>query len=177
MADRWLMGAIAPLVPLALALAAPDAPALREIDAGPTVPSSPYVSYLVAGENQTGVIQGWQFPITTALKPGILKPSGAPALDARWLTQPVFLLGSDEASLTWLARNAAALRRMDAAGIVMESGDAAAFKHVQKLATAQMLPVAPGPDHWLEEQLLKAQVNVLPVLIGVDGRVIQELRP
>lgn len=158
-------------------LAEPTEPALQEIDAGPAVPTSPYLSYLIAGANQPGVVKGLTFPIVTRLVSGRLQRPGTAVLDARWLTQPVFLLASDESSLEWLSHNAAALRQMDAAGIVMAAADAAAFKRVQKLAAAQMLPVAPGPDHWLEEQLLRASAGVLPVLIRVDGHVMQEFGP
>ena len=45
---------------------------------------------------------------------------------------------------------------------------------MQKLACEHGLPIAPGPDAWLEQQLLARGVGVLPVLIGTDGRARQE---
>ena len=170
---------------LALTLASPalaqaqtvraKSPPLQQIDAGPAVPVSPYFSYLLAGDEQP--LTEVEFPIVSRLKPGRLKAAGKPVLEAKWLTQPIFLVGTDPASLAWLGRHADALRRMGAAGVVMAAPDARAFRRVQQLANANALPISPGPDHWLEEQLIGSRAAVLPVLIGLDGRVTQELAP
>jgi integrating conjugative element protein (TIGR03765 family) len=97
-----------------------------------------------------------------------------PVLDARWLTHPIFVLGTDDASLLWLTRNQSELRRLRAVGLVFaaESGDA--FKRIQRVA--QDVPVAPGPDQWLEGQMIAAGVTVLPVLIQIDGVAVQWLQ-
>ena len=62
---------------------------------------------------------------------------------------------------------------MAAVGLVMNAESIAAFKHLQRLA--EPLPLAPGPDRWLEGELLARGVTVLPVLIQFDGTAVQYL--
>lgn len=146
---------------------------LEQIDAGPGIPVSTYFAYLIPGPDQPLI--GIEFPIATRLVSGPLKASDKVVLETKWVTQPIFLVGTDDASIKWLERHAAALRRMSATGIVMSAPNAEAFRRVQRLASDQALPIAPGPDHWLEEQLIAKGAGVLPVLIGIDGHAVQEL--
>ena len=148
-------------------------PPLQQIDGGPAVPVSPYFSHLIAGDDQQGVLSGVAFPLVSRLKPGVLRQPAA-VLEGRWLTQPLFLVGGDDGSYLWLHRHGEGLRRTGAAGIVLSAANEAAFKRMQKLAGEHGLPIAPGPDAWLEQQLLARGVGVLPVLIGTDGRARQE---
>lgn len=177
--DRSLRhGAVSMVLTLtsAVALAQPARinPPLQQIDAGPAVPASPYFSYLLAGEDQPGVLNGLKFPIESQLKPGVLAKPGAVVLDSRWMTQPVFVLGTDDGSYLWLNRFGENLRRMGAAGIVLAAESAQAFKRIQRLASTQMLPISIGPDTWLEQQLIAQGNTVLPLLIQLDGRITQE---
>lgn len=150
--------------------------ALQEIDAGPAVPVSPYVSYLIAGADQQGVLDGLAFPLVSALPSARLMKAGTQVLDARWVTTPLFLIASDTRSLRWLEQNAAQLARMGAAGLVLDARDAQAFKLMQEAAERHALPLAPGPDHWLEQLLLARGSGVLPLLIGFDGRAVQDVQ-
>ena len=158
-------------------LAAPGeaAQGLQEINAGPAAPVAPYLSHLLAGKDQP--LTGVAFPLVSRLKPGPLKAGLGPVLDSRWLTEPVFLLGSDEGSMAWLARHAVALRRLGASGVVLAAPNVAAFKRMQQLAGDQGLPITHGPDRWLEEHLIARGAAVLPVLILLDGHAIQEPTP
>ena len=155
------------------AMAAPRAAVPPSVsEAGPAVPVSVYTSQLVAGEDQPGVLEGVAFPILSRLKPGrLLGP--VRVLDAAWMTQPILLLGSDAASADFLKQHGARLHAMAAVGLVMNAESIAAFKHLQRLA--EPLPLAPGPDRWLEGELLARGVTVLPVLIQFDGTAVQYL--
>ncbi len=148
---------------------------LQEINAGPAVPVAPYLSHLLAGQDQP--LTGVAFPLVSRLKPGRLKAGLGPVLDSRWLTEPVFVIGADEASIAWLTRQGEALRRLGASGVVLAAQDATAFKRVQQLANEHSLPIAHGPDRWLEERLLARNAGVLPVLILLDGHATQEPTP
>ena len=166
------------LVGMLAALCAPVPAAPRAavppsvIEAGPAVPVSVYTSQLVAGADQPGVLEGVAFPILSRLKPGrLLGP--VRVLDAAWMTQPILLLGSDAASADFLKQHAARLHAMAAVGLVMNVESVKTFKHLQHLA--EPLPLAPGPDRWLEGELLARGVTVLPVLIQFDGTAVQYL--
>ncbi len=148
---------------------------LQEINAGPAVPVAPYLSHLLAGQDQP--LTGVAFPLVSRLKPGRLKAGLGPVLDSRWLTEPVFVIGADEASIAWLTRQGEALRRLGASGVVLAAQDATAFKRVQQLANEHSLPITHGPDRWLEERLLARNAGVLPLLILLDGHATQELTP
>lgn len=151
-------------------LAAPGeaAQGLQEINAGPAVPVAPYLSHLLAGQDQP--LTGVAFPLVSRLKPGPLKAGLGPVLDSRWLTEPVFLLGSDEGSMAWLARHAVALRRLGASGVVVAAHSAQAFKQAQRAADG--LPLAPALGTWLQERLIAAGVTVVPLLIALDGHAV-----
>ncbi len=166
------------LVGMLAALCAPVLAAPRAavppsvIEAGPAVPVSVYTSQLVAGADQPGVLEGVTFPIQSRMKPGrLLGP--VRVLDAAWMTQPILLLGSDAASADFLKQHAARLHAMAAVGLVMNVESVKTFKHLQHLA--EPLPLAPGPDRWLESELRAHGVTVLPVLIQLDGTAVQYL--
>lgn len=148
---------------------------LQEINAGPAVPVAPYLSHLLAGQDQPLV--GVEFPLVSRLKPGRLKTGLGPVLDSRWLTEPVFVVGSDESSMAWLARHADALRRLGASGVVLAAQNVTAFKRVQQLANEHSLPITHGPDRWLEQRLISQGAAVLPLLILLDGHATQEPTP
>ena len=168
LACTWMLATLS-----AHALAAPRAAEQpKVIDAGPAVPVSVYTSQLVAGEDQTGVLEGITFPIRSRLKPGrLLRP--VRVLDAAWMTQPILLLGSDPASEGFLKQHSARLNAMTTVGLVLNAESPAAFKHLQRLA--QPLPLAPGPDGWLENELVSRGVTVLPILIQLDGVAVQHM--
>lgn len=145
--------------------------ALRTLDAGgASVPIDPYFSYLIAGQEQPGVLQGLRFPMLSQLVPGVLAARSGPVLDARWLTQPIFVVGADAGSQAWLRRHHAALRRLGASGVVVAAESAEAFKQVQRAADG--LPIAPALGSWLTGRLLAAGVRVVPVLIELDGHAV-----
>ncbi len=156
---------------MALSQAQAPAGALTHIDAGPAVPASPYFSFLIAGEDQDGVLKGVRFPMISQLRPEPLGQASPAVLDSRWMTQPIFVIGADERSYAWLQQHAQDLRRSGAAGLVLSAANVEAFKRVQRLASQHNLPIAPGPDQWLEQQLMDHGVGVMPLVIGLDGRV------
>lgn len=178
MVERGLiLGAVLSMLMVPLHLSAADAGVrgnapLIPIDAGPGVPVSTYYGHLMPGENQP--LAEIELPIVSRLVPGRLKASRQPVLEAKWLTQPVFLIGTDPASLDWLQHHGAALRRLGATGIVMAAPDPAALQRALKLAGEQALTLSPGPDHWLEDKLIAKGAGVLPLLIDLEGRATQE---
>lgn len=81
--------------------------------------------------------------------------------------QPVFIVGDDPASLDWLQRNADALRRMGARGIVASVGTPEDFLRLRTSVDLYMVPMS--ADALLEA----AGIHVWPVLIGADGAISQ----
>ncbi|RMX08138.1 integrating conjugative element protein [Corticibacter populi] len=143
-------------------------------DSGRTVPLEPYMAYMVAGDDQDGVLPGLRFPLVTALHRGVLPQDGLQVFDAQWMTQDVFLIGTDEDSLLWLRYNKQRLEQLGAWGVVVASQDEPAFKVAQ--AEAAPLALAPATSRWLEQQLLRAGSSVYPVLLRRDGTVQQILK-
>ena len=129
---------------------------------------------VLPGEEQPGVMSGLRFPMTSRLEPGIFEGRSRQALDPRWLTQPIFVIAAEPDSLVWLQRNRAALHAMSATGVVVSAVNEEAFKIIQR--EAKGLPVAPALDPWLQDRLMAAGVNVVPVLIQIDGHASQELK-
>ncbi|MCR6480980.1 integrating conjugative element protein [Variovorax sp. ZS18.2.2] len=149
---------------------------LEEIhDSGQSVPIAPYVSYLVAGPGQPGVMEGLAFPLRSRLSAGVFDLPGVEAtvFPARWLVQPMFVLGTDRRSIQWLRFNREALRAQGAWGVVLDAPNARFFKLLQ--LEAEGIALAPNQSAWFEERLLQAGVNVYPVLIQTDGTVRQIL--
>ena len=165
---RWSLVAIA-AVSFATHAAPPRAAPPQVVEAGPTVPTSPYWGQLIAGEDQEGVMEGQKFPIRTKLKPGrLLGP--VKVLDDRWMTQPILILGDDPASVTVLTQHNKALHDMGVTALVLSAKTPQTFKVVQR--AAQAVAVAPGPDSWLEQLLVSKGVTVYPVLIRLDGMAV-----
>ncbi len=142
-------------------------------DSGHAIPLAPYLSYLTAGSGQPGVLPDFQFPILARITAGVLTKEDIAVFEARWLTQPMFVLGADQASALWLRHNHARLSGMGAWGVVIAAPDKASFKALQQFADG--IPLAPSQGTWLEERLAEAGVNAYPVLIGTDGRARQIL--
>lgn len=143
-------------------------------DSGRTVPFEPYLAYMVAGDDQDGVLTGLRFPLVSPMHRGVLPQENLKVFDAQWMTQDVFLIGTDEDSLLWLRFNKPRLEALGAWGLVVASQDAHAFKQAQEQAAP--LALAPATSYWLQQQLMHAGVQVYPVLLRRDGSVQQILR-
>lgn len=108
------------------------------------------------------------FPVVSARAgPGRLLQNPMPGKLPGGPGQPIFIVGDDAASLDWLQRNADALRRMDARGIVASVRTQADFLHLRALVDLHMVPMS--ADALLEA----AGIHVWPVLIGADGVISQ----
>lgn len=145
------------------------APVLTEIDASAaSVPIDPYLSFLLQGSEQDGVMQGVDFPIVSPLATGrLFGRSPRPVLDGRWMTQPIFMVRADARGVAWVTQWQAALRAAGAAGVVVAAASADDFKALQRAAGA--VPVAPITSAWLAERLIAAGVEMVPAYIGLDG--------
>jgi integrating conjugative element protein (TIGR03765 family) len=148
-------------------------------DSGQSVPASPYLGYLIgqpdaAHDGHAGdeVMQGLRFPIVSRLKPGLLDRERK-VFDARWLTQPVFIVGADARSLRWLRANRTRLNAISAWGLVAQAASNGDFRGIQ--AIAPELRYAPSVGHWLDDHLMAAGVAVYPLLIDTGGVARQRL--
>jgi integrating conjugative element protein (TIGR03765 family) len=142
-------------------------------DTGRTVSSVQYLVHALDSSDSDTETALVSFPVRIAgMSPGVLANIDH-ALDLPpWLTRPVFLVGSDPASLRWLAEHHAALRRLDAAGIVIAVEHVSAFKAMRR---ATSLPLVPHPAPHLV-QLLQAQgIHHYPLLLMESGDVRQDL--
>ena len=138
-------------------------PQLECINVGEAaVPAAPYFSHLLQGQEQPGVLASLRFPLVSRLTAGT-PATGVPVFEARWMAQPVFIVGADGVSIRWLERHQAALRRMGAIGIVLSAANEEAFKAIQRAA------LGPAQGQWLERHLLALGIRSYPVLIGLDG--------
>lgn len=140
-------------------------------DAGPGVPIGAHLAPVLAPQERSGASQLVQFPVRTpGLAPGRL--AGAPRWpDAQWLTQAVFLVGSDAGSRRWLQQHRRRLLDMQAAGLVVQVPDDAAFQRLQALAEG--LPLGPASAPWLSQRLAALHAAVLPLLMLPDGTLTQ----
>ena len=134
-------------------------------DSGRSVPIAPYLA--VPGNNpNNGQQDGTKYPITSTLQRGVL-PQDVPVFDARWLTHPLVVTGTDRHSMAWLLMHRQQLEDMNARVLVVEAHKA------QQLAMAQslvpQLPMWPRDDNWIEDRLRAAGARVYPLLIGTDG--------
>ncbi|NMF91431.1 PFL_4695 family integrating conjugative element protein [Aromatoleum petrolei] len=108
------------------------------------------------------------FPVvSTRAGPGRLLQNPMPSKLPGGPGQPIFIVGDDPASLEWLQRNADALRRMGARGIVASVGTREDFLRLRASADLHMVPMS--ADALLEA----AGIHVWPVLIGADGAISQ----
>lgn len=142
-------------------------------DTGEAVPSAQYLAQLFAidSDNPTQHPPGLQFvnfPIRSdGMTPGILLARSSIKRPA-WLAQPVFLIGTDPQSRTWLTQNLARLKTMDALGIVVDVDNYKAFRELQMQAPGVSL--APASANGFAQSL---GVSTYPVLIQTDGGIEQ----
>jgi integrating conjugative element protein (TIGR03765 family) len=146
---------------------APKSPLVTIYDSGESLPMAPYISHLLAGNDQPGVLPGLVFPLRSQLRPAVLAADQVQVFAPRWMTQPVFVVGDDDISLKWLRHNEGKLRHMGAWGLVVQARDARHFKGMQKLFEG--MPLAPVQSPWLEQRLIKKGAGVFPLLIQADG--------
>lgn len=108
------------------------------------------------------------FPVASARGgPGRLLQNPMPSKLPGEPGQPIFIVGDDAASVAWLQRNADALQRMGARGIVASVRTPEDFLRLRGLVDLHMTPMS--PDALLEA----AGIHVWPVLIGADGTISQ----
>jgi integrating conjugative element protein (TIGR03765 family) len=153
----------------------PTLPLLEVLQVGPmATPIAPYLTPLVSSDPQaTGsVMPHLQFPVRTSLRRGVLGAEHQ-VLQAMWMVHPIFLVGADAASLSWLRHNTRALQAMQAVGVVVQAETAEEFRRIQR--TAPALAYAPGSGPWLDGTLQRAGAAVYPVLIDTQGMVRQIL--
>ena len=108
------------------------------------------------------------FPVVSARGgPGRLLQNPMPSKLPGGPGQPIFIVGDDAASVDWLQRNADALHRMGAQGIVASVRTPEDFLRLRGLVDLRMTPMS--SDALLEA----AGIHVWPVLIGADGTISQ----
>lgn len=155
-----------------LASAHADEPAPQVLyDSGRSVPISAHIAQLVAGDEESNVLEGLSFPFRTRLTTKVLKREGVQVFDAAWLTQPLAVVAADELSMRWLAFNHDKLRKLGAVIVVVQAKDAQAFKLLQQFV--KPMGVAPELSPWMASRLQAAGAGVYPVLVHTDGRAYQ----
>ncbi|WIY36607.1 integrating conjugative element protein [Paracidovorax citrulli] len=143
-------------------------------DSGRGVPMAPYLAQLAGDADDPGALSGVPYPfVTRRLRGGVLQVEGTPVFQPEWLTEAVFVVAADDVSLRWLAFNHARLVQMQAVGVVVQAGTAAAYQMMQRLARPMRL--APDSGEWVSERLAAAGAGVYPVLVQTDGRAYQIL--
>ncbi len=143
-------------------------------DSGRGVPMAPYLAQLAGDADDPGALSGVPFPfVTRRLRGGVLQVEGTPVFQPEWLTEAVFVVAADDVSFRWLAYNHARLVQLQAVGVVVQAGTAAAFQMMQRLARPMRL--APDSGEWMSERLAAAGAGVYPVLVQTDGRAYQIL--
>lgn len=140
-------------------------------DTGAGVPVGPLLAQATA-DASTGAAAEVAYPVRTpGLVPGRLV--GQPRWPhAQWLTQPLFLVGADEASRRWLRRHRAALQMMDASGLLVQARSANDLAAVQREVPG--VTIAAGASPWLAARLRELNAAVLPLLIQADGVLTQQ---
>lgn len=143
-------------------------------DSGRSVPMAPYLAQLAGDADDPGALSGVPFPFATRrLRGGVLPVEGMPVFQPEWLTEAVFVVAADDVSFRWLAFNHARLVQLQAVGVVVQAGTAAAYQLMQRLARPMRL--APDSGEWMAERLAAAGAGVYPVLVQTDGRAYQIL--
>ncbi len=142
-------------------------------DSGDAVPSAQYLAQLFTVDMDDPAskpvgLNVVSFPVRTAsMTPSVLKTPHT-INKPEWLVHPVFLIGADRQSRTWLAANLTRLQQLDALGIVVDADDYAAFRALQQVAVG--LPLAPASADGLAPSL---GLTVYPVLLHIDGEITQ----
>ncbi|WP_287919151.1 DUF2859 domain-containing protein [Comamonas sp.] len=151
-----------------------DEPAPQVLfDSGRSVPMSAHIAQLVAGDEESNVLEGLTFPFRTSLTTKVLQREGVQVFDAAWMTQPLAIVAADELSMRWLAFNHVQLRKLGAVIVVVQAKDAQAFKLLQQFI--KPLGVAPELSPWLASRLQSAGAGVYPLLVHTDGRAYQSM--
>jgi len=141
-------------------------------DSGDTQPLAPLLE--ASGFNQDAEASGLP-PIAPPMDVvrqqtvTVRSPSLSPGTQTRiavgkagtFLPRPIFLVGADEASLSWLANHRIQLATLGAVGLVVEANGEADMLKV--LRVAGDLPLAAGSGEMLAEQF---GLRHYPVLIG-----------
>ena len=127
------------------ALASPDRLTVVH-DAGGAVPAAPYLERpALSAETRLRALDRARerlaeraapgaAPAFRPAEPGPLRAGRAAAIRVRGLSRPVFAVGSDAASLKWLASNGARLRDAGARGFVVGAASAEALSRVRAVA-------------------------------------------
>lgn len=172
---NWIVWALSLLImwPAIACAAQLSNPALEvAADSGNTVPMGQYLAHLVQGaKSDPRQITGVSFPLVSKLQSAVMQNEGVQVFDGRWMSNPIFVLGTEKASVQWLMLNQQRLFDMGAMGYVVQSPGPEHFKALQSLGNG--LVFAPASGDWLEQRLLAAGVRVYPVLIQANGRAIQ----
>lgn len=115
------------------------------------------------------------FPVSTpTMSPGILDPRNI-LLDVQpWMTQPLFIVGTDPISLAWLESNKYLLLKIRAAGLVISAPDVASFKSLRRAIPP--LPLVPSAAPSLTKALAAHGITRYPLLLLENGRVVQDLQ-
>ena len=134
-------------------------------DAGGTVPAGPWVERPGLSESEVaaalerartrlgklrkppGAGSVVAFPVSAAP----LRPGRAERVRVRGLGRTLFAIGPDDASLAWLAANAAALRSRGAQGFLVRADSAATLNRVRERAARLGLFLDPLPGAALAE--------------------------
>lgn len=142
-------------------------------DNGHGIPLGQYNNVLITGVNRDEA-KFTKFPIQSALKPGVLaKPVRVmEQRSAKWLPNPLALMGSDARSQGWLKANAEALARVGADVFVVDVPDAKTFKAVVQIGRG-LRNMTPTHSPRLEAQLIAAKAGVLPLFIDTNGLASQ----
>ena len=134
-------------------------------DAGGTVPAAPWVERPRLSEAEAaaalqrahgrlaafGVPPGAGAVLAFPVSPAPLRPGRAERVRVRGLGRTVFAIGPDDASLTWLTANAAALRSRGAQGFLVRADTAGTLDRVRAHAARLGLTLDPLPGAALAE--------------------------
>lgn len=142
-------------------------------DTGNGVPVGPLLTQLVGSKDAEAVSPVFQFPIEgQGLIPGELSEDAERRWPgAKWLVQPIYLVGNDPASERWLRLNAQRLGALGATGLLVQVRDAREFRRLE--GVAEPTPLVPNSSPWLASKLLEIGAGVLPLLVLPDGRITQ----
>ena len=134
-------------------------------DSGATEPIAPYLRALGRSPRApapaspppgAGPIEALLPIHTPGLSPG---PVGSRAVDLSTLQRPLFLVGVDERSLQWLARERQHLAALGAVGLAVEVADLAGWRRLT--AAAQGLVLLPVSGAELAQRLALSHYPVL----------------
>lgn len=169
MSHRRLVGGLATLF-FTAAASAQGLPVLHEGDGG--VPLGPYMVQTMSANDEPGTSALVTLPIRSGLKSGVMLAS-ATWPRSSWISSPFFVIGADERSVRWLIANKQQLQSLGATGLVVDVATEPQFKALEKAGDGVVL--MPWSSPWLTATLKQVNGGVYPVLIGVDGRLHQNL--